>query len=154
MDRRTMLRAGVAALGGAIAAGLAGIGGVFAQATSRWPVRTARQWAALCRLSELEGGEPVAATFSFRRTEGWYVETVTRQVYVAKDGAGAPIVWSRRCTHLGCEISWKPPSATFKCPCHGGTFATDGTVVGGPPPRGLDRLACRVAGEMVEVEQA
>jgi Rieske Fe-S protein len=153
MDRRTMLRAAVATLGGAIAAGLAGIGGVFAQATSRWPVRSRPNWAALCRLSELKEGEPLPASFTFQRLEGWYTETVTRQVYVMKDQRGAPVVFSRRCTHLGCQISWKPQSATFKCPCHGGTFDPGGSVTGGPPPRGLDRIACRVAGDVVEVEK-
>jgi Rieske Fe-S protein len=154
MDRRTMMRAAIASLGGAIATGLAGLGGLFAQSTSRWPVRSAPQWAALCRLSDLKEGEPLAASFTFRRTEGWYVETVTRQVYVAKEGGGAPVVFSRRCTHLGCQIAWKPASVTFRCPCHGGAFDPAGRAPGGPPPRDLDRMVCRVAGEMVEVQQA
>jgi Rieske Fe-S protein len=149
-----MMRAAVAALGGAIAAGLAGLGGLFAQSTSRWPVRTAKRWAALGRLSDLKEGEPLAASFTFRRAEGWYVETVKREVYVRRDASGAPVVWSRRCTHLGCEVNWKPQSGTYKCPCHGGTFDPEGRVVGGPPPRGLDRLPCRVSGDVIEVEEA
>lgn len=149
-----MLKAAIAALGGSIAAGLAGLGGFFAQATSRWPVRSARAWAALCKVEDLEGGEPLAASFSFRRLEGWYVETVTRQVYVTRDERGVPVVFSRRCTHLGCQIGWKPQSHAFKCPCHGGVFDPCGRVTGGPPPRDLDVLASRVAGDIVEVEQA
>jgi Rieske Fe-S protein len=154
MDRRSLLTAAVAALGGAIAAGLAGLGGVFARATSRWPVRTAKEWAALCTLGELKEGEPLARSFSFVRLEGWYLETVTRQVYVTRDARGAPRVYSRRCTHLGCQVTWKPQSSTFKCPCHGGTFDGGGRVVDGPPPRGLDVLPSRIAGEIVEVEKA
>jgi len=154
MDRRRLLQAAVGALGGAIAAGLAGLGGLFAGATSRWPVRTAKEWAALCTLRELEAGEPLARSFSFVRLEGWYLETVTRQVYVTKGSSGAPVVYSRRCTHLGCQVTWKPKSATFRCPCHGGVFDGAGTVAGGPPPRGLDVLPSRVAGDLVEVEKA
>jgi nitrite reductase/ring-hydroxylating ferredoxin subunit len=154
MDRRSLLTAAVAALGGSIAAGLAGLGGVFAHATSRWPVRRAKEWAALCTLGDLKEGEPLARSFSFDRLEGWYLETVTRQVYVTRGARGAPVVFSRRCTHLGCQVTWKPQSATFKCPCHGGVFDGSGRVVDGPPPRGLDVLSCRVAGDIVEVEKA
>src|SRR5262245_61979612 len=154
MDRRTTLRALVAALGGAIAAGLAGLGGLFAQSTSRWPVRSRPNWAAVGRLSELKEGEPLAASFTFRRAEGWYVETVKREVYVSRDSSGAPVVHSRRCTHLGCQVSFRPQSGTFKCPCHGGTFDRDGKVVGGPPPRDLDRIPCRVSAAGIEVEEA
>jgi nitrite reductase/ring-hydroxylating ferredoxin subunit len=154
MDRRSLLRTAVAALGGSIAAGIATLGGRFALATSRWPVRSARGWAALCKKSDLSAGAPFAASFSFRRLEGWYVETVTRQVYVTLDERGAPLVFSRRCTHLGCQIAWKPQSGAFRCPCHGGVFDPGGRVTDGPPPRGLDVLRSRVAGEVVEVEQA
>lgn len=154
MERRSILVAGVAALGGAIASGLAGLAGVFAHATSRWPARSAAQWSALCRLADLKPGEPLAASFTFRRLEGFYVETVARQVYVTRDAAGAPVVFSRRCSHLGCQVTWKAQSATFKCPCHGGVFDGEGRVTGGPPPRPLDRLQCRIAGDMVEVLQA
>src|SRR5262245_49483634 len=154
MDRRRWLQTAIAALGGSIAAGLGGLGGLFARATSRWPVRSAKEWAALCTLHELDAGEPLARSFSFVRLEGWYLETVTRQVYVTRDARGTPVVFSRRCTHLGCQVTWKPPSATFKCPCHGGVFDGGGGVTGGPPPRGLDRFRSRVAGDVVEVEKA
>lgn len=154
MHRRSLLTAAVAALGGSIAAGLAGLGGVFARATSRWPVRTAKDWAALCKVGELKEGEPLARSFSFVRLEGWYLEKVTRQVYVTRDARGAPVVYSRRCTHLGCQVTWKPKSATFRCPCHGGVFDGAGQVAEGPPPRGLDVLPSRVAGDLVEVEKA
>src|SRR5262245_64372497 len=154
MDRRRWLQTAIAALGGSIAAGLGGLGGLFAGATSRWPVRTAKEWAALCTLRELEAGEPLARSFSFVRLEGWYLETVTRQVYVTRDPGGAPVVFSRRCTHLGCQVTWKPPSRNYKCPCHGGAFDGGGNVVDGPPPRSLVVLPSRVAGEVVEVEKA
>jgi menaquinol-cytochrome c reductase iron-sulfur subunit len=154
MLRRGFLTAGVSFLGGAIAGGLAWIGGAFVTATSRWPVRSAKKWSAICTFADLKGDEPLAASFSFRRLEGWYVETVTRQVYVTKDAEGRPVVLSRRCTHLGCPVSWKLQSRTFRCPCHGGVFDEQGRVTRWPPPRGLDVLESRIAGEMIEVAQA
>jgi Rieske Fe-S protein len=154
MLRRELLTTAVAAIGGAIAAGLGLLGGAIVTASARWPVRTAKKWAAVCKLSELEGGEPVATSFTFRRLEGWYVESVTRQIYVTKDGSGAPVVYARRCTHLGCPVKWVAPDRKFRCHCHGGVFDERGDVVAGPPPRALDRLECRIAGEMVEVAEA
>lgn len=153
-DRRGFLTAAVAILGGAIVGGLSLLGGAFVKATSRWPVRSAKKWAALCTFADLKGDEPLATSFRFKRLEGWYVETVTRQVYVAKDSDERPVVFSRRCTHLGCPVTWRAASRQFICPCHGGKFDASGRVTEGPPPRGLDQLESRIAGEMVEVAEA
>jgi cytochrome b6-f complex iron-sulfur subunit len=45
-----------------------------------------------------------------------------------------------RCTHLGCTVNWFPSLRTFKCPCHGSEFHSDGKEFAGPAPRPLDRL--------------
>lgn len=39
------------------------------------------------------------------------------------------------CTHLGCTVHKEPGG--FRCPCHGSTYALDGTVVRGPAERSL-----------------
>lgn len=39
------------------------------------------------------------------------------------------------CTHLGCTVRKEP--SVFRCPCHGSTYALDGTVVRGPAERSL-----------------
>ena len=43
------------------------------------------------------------------------------------------------CTHLGCVVSHTEGEG-FACPCHGSSFSTDGSVVGGPAPAGLPWL--------------
>lgn len=43
------------------------------------------------------------------------------------------------CTHLGCIVKQAPDG--FHCPCHGSRFAHDGSVVKGPAPAPLPRLA-------------
>jgi Rieske Fe-S protein len=154
MLRRGFLTAAVVLLASAIAAGLSWLGGAFVTATSRWPRRSAKKWAAVCTLKELESGEPLATSFTFHRQEGWYTETVTRQIYVSKDEKGRPVVRSRRCTHLGCPVTWRTATRHFHCACHGGVFDEGGQVVGGPPPRALDVVESRIAGEMVEVAEA
>jgi len=44
------------------------------------------------------------------------------------------------CTHLGCVVKWQRSRRIFFCPCHGGRFAPDGTVLGGPPPSPLPQF--------------
>jgi cytochrome b6-f complex iron-sulfur subunit len=41
-------------------------------------------------------------------------------------------------------VSWDAERQRFLCPCHGGTYARDGAVVSGPPPRGLAKIPVRV----------
>ena len=48
------------------------------------------------------------------------------------------------CTHLGCRVAWMGNDARFRCPCHGSSFAADGTNLDGPAPRPLQHLAIRV----------
>jgi len=45
-----------------------------------------------------------------------------------------------RCTHLGCTVNWFSDIHTFKCPCHGSEFHSNGHHFAGPAPRPLDRL--------------
>ena len=47
---------------------------------------------------------------------------------------------SARCAHLGCTVNWFQDLHTFKCPCHGSEYRSNGTHFAGPAPRPLDRL--------------
>lgn len=58
-------------------------------------------------------------------------------VYVIKKGQTA-VAYSGICPHAGCLIAWHADKKLFICPCHLGTFTTDGKCVSGPPPRGMD----------------
>ena len=40
------------------------------------------------------------------------------------------------CTHLGCTVNRAEQG--YHCPCHGSVFDEQGTVKGGPAPRGLE----------------
>ncbi len=59
--------------------------------------------------------------------------------------------FSAVCTHLGCIVQWLPERGEFLCPCHAGTFAADGRVLGGPPPRPLESLPLSLEGERVVI---
>lgn len=58
---------------------------------------------------------------------------------------------SARCVHLGCTINWFPDQRTFKCPCHGSEYHSNGKNFAGPAPRPLDRLRIElgVDGELI-----
>ncbi len=153
MERRNVLIGLIGGLSGVVLFGLGALGAAFGISSSRWRDRKAR-WVALCREEEVTPGDPVAQSFSFRRLEGWYWQSVSRNVYVLRDSAGALKIFSRRCTHLGCPVKWSTKSSTFRCPCHGAVFARDGSVSEGPPPRPLDEIPYRVIDGIVEVEEA
>ena len=62
-----------------------------------------------------------------------------RRVFIVNTSGGFYAV-SAVCTHLGCNVSHDGGSG-FACPCHGSTFAEDGSVKTGPAPWPLPRYA-------------
>jgi menaquinol-cytochrome c reductase iron-sulfur subunit len=61
------------------------------------------------------------------------------------------IAVSNRCMHLGCPIRYVQAAQRFICPCHGGVYAFNGDVDGGPPVRPLDRFYTRIVNDRVQV---
>ena len=59
--------------------------------------------------------------------------------------------FSTTCTHLGCQVLWKPKEKTFFCPCHDGVFDADGNPTAGPPPTPLARYPVEVRGASIFV---
>ncbi|OGW67266.1 MAG: hypothetical protein A3H49_12365 [Nitrospirae bacterium RIFCSPLOWO2_02_FULL_62_14] len=59
--------------------------------------------------------------------------------------------FSRRCTDLGCLVSWNRERQQFLCPCHRGVYDKNGTNIAGPPPRPLDRFEVIRRGEQLYV---
>ena len=62
--------------------------------------------------------------------------------------------FSRRCTDLGCLVSWNRERKQFVCPCHQGVFDQTGLNIAGPPPRPLDRYEVVKRGEQLYVNIA
>ncbi len=50
------------------------------------------------------------------------------------------VVFSDRCTHLGCIVRFDPVSKEFRCPCHGSKFDKTGRKIAGPAKLPLVRL--------------
>lgn len=79
-------------------------------------------------------------------SDGWLKTTVAKSVWAVKHASGEVVVYSGHCPHLGCGLRWNRDAQQFECPCHRGTFALDGRVLGGPPPRPLDTLPVKIEG--------
>jgi Rieske Fe-S protein len=80
------------------------------------------------------------------------------QVFVYPEGGGPCLLirtgaesfaaFSQSCTHLGCPVHYQPEESRLSCPCHEGFFAaSDGRVLGGPPPRPLPRILLERRGD-------
>ena len=51
---------------------------------------------------------------------------------------GSMVAYSQSCTHLMCPVHFDPIDEELVCPCHNGFFdPRDGSVISGPPQRGL-----------------
>lgn len=63
-----------------------------------------------------------------------------RRTAVSRDDAGRLHAVSALCSHMGCVVGWNAGMKTWDCPCHGSTFAADGTMLHGPAVDDLERV--------------
>lgn len=59
------------------------------------------------------------------------------------------IAYNAVCPHLGCVVKWEGRTQSLVCPCHGGTFGTDGSVLGGPIPGPLTAVELSVSDDKI-----
>lgn len=90
-------------------------------------------------LSDLPEGE--AKFFEYAGSSAVIVKTSSNQV----------VALSAVCTHLGCIVQWEKDKQDFLCPCHGGRYSPDGTVLAGPPPRPLPKIPFTIANGKITV---
>jgi len=64
--------------------------------------------------------------------------------YLTRLDDGGFLAISRKCTHLGCSVSWNHERKQFECPCHGSVFNRTGNVIKSPAPRALDLYPIRL----------
>jgi len=51
------------------------------------------------------------------------------------------------CSHMECNVDYKPAEKKFYCPCHQGWFDENGTNIKGPPPKPLEIFVITEEGE-------
>jgi len=94
---------------------------------------------------------PVKKLITVEQRDGWRKIISEKAVYVLPSKDAAPRVLSPICPHLGCSIPWIEAKQQFVCPCHNAIFALDGARVGGPAPRPMDDLECKIENGMLKV---
>ncbi|HBA90097.1 MAG TPA: cytochrome B6 [Geobacter sp.] len=92
------------------------------------------------RSGQLSSGKISFTAGELPEGEAKFFEYAGSSAVLVKTKTGEMVALSAVCTHLGCIVQWIKEKQQFLCPCHGGLFATDGTVVGGPPPRPLAKI--------------
>ncbi len=93
-------------------------------------------------------GTPVEVPFTIPSGSA----TIEGSTWLVIEAGGDLVAFDPRCTHALCQYAWSTESYRFKCGCHDGQFALDGTVLSGPPPRALDRFPVRQVGGTIEVD--
>jgi succinate dehydrogenase / fumarate reductase iron-sulfur subunit len=142
IDRRAFLqRAGIGLLGLGSIAALGGVAGsaMVGPTLSRSP----REWVPVGSLDGMRDGDVTTVVMNYDVKSGLYRQPVSAPVLVSRTG-NEIVCFKANCPHLGCIVKWESLSGRFRCACHGGTFDRDGTVLGGPPPRPLDRYAFKI----------
>lgn len=129
--RGFLLRLGLGALGLASAAFATGLTSVL------WPRRGRQSWVEVGRPQDFVPG-------SWRKQAG-------QDFYLVMTAQGLAAI-SSTCTHLGCSL--RHSGEGFACPCHGGLFGADGTVLQGPPDRALPWFKVLVDSGRVFVDAA
>jgi menaquinol-cytochrome c reductase iron-sulfur subunit len=105
-------------------------------------------WIPLGKLENFEIGKPTPASFTRSKVNGWEKTVNSYGVFVLRTSESETLVLSNKCTHLGCNVNWNVDKQEYICPCHDAQFGINGNVLGGPPPRPLDRYS----GDQVKVE--
>lgn len=142
VSRRNFLRFGVGAIAALIGAalGVPLVGYAVSPALRKAPT----DWVEVGPVDNFSRGIPQKAEYALLKRDGWVEETVKKAVWVLNKDGQEFTCYDPRCTHLGCAYSWQADRNRFFCPCHDGIFDIDGKVIGGPPPRPLDRYKTKV----------
>jgi len=100
-------------------------------------------WIPIGKLADMEVGKPYQFSFTLVQVNGWERTSTSHGGYVVRRSESPQdlVILNSRCTHLGCTVNWKDEAQAFVCPCHDAKFSKQGIVLGGPPPRPLDRYA-------------
>ncbi|HJT23007.1 MAG TPA: ubiquinol-cytochrome c reductase iron-sulfur subunit [bacterium] len=147
-QRRSFLIGLITVMGGFIAFILGGSGATYFLSPA-W--RTKKEdWVEVGPVDGIKGGDPVKLDYVKRKKDGWQVIESPSSVWVMRQ-KDEWVAFDPHCTHLGCPYRWDASKQAFLCPCHGGVFSKDGTVVSGPPPKPLQRYPVKVEGGTIYV---
>jgi Rieske Fe-S protein len=98
-------------------------------------------WVPVGNLADMQIGQPYPFSFTRVQVNGWERTSTTHGGYAIRQSEDPNdiLVLNSRCTHLACTVNWHAETQAYVCPCHDAQFSKEGAVLGGPPPRPLDR---------------
>ena len=142
LNRRDFIKVTTGIVGGLIGAvlGLPAIGYLLDPALKSGGKEA---WIPIGKIADMQVGRPYQFSFTRVQVNGWERTSTSHGGFVLRRSEAPTdiIVLNSRCTHLGCTVNWKDETQAFVCPCHDAKFSREGIVLGGPPPRPLDRYA-------------
>jgi menaquinol-cytochrome c reductase iron-sulfur subunit len=152
MTRRTFSSMLVSA-GGALVAGIVGVPAIITGLSPAIKNRRRENWRQVGLLDEFPVRQ-IRTVFVRNDSANWPRPLSQQAVFVWRQESDELIVFSRSCTDLACPLTYDPGSECFLCPCHGGIFSKEGTVMAGPPNRPMDRYNSRLRDGMIEIDFA
>ena len=108
-------------------------------------------WRDLGAVDQYKVGDTVKVNFEEPSPLPWAGQTAQTAVWLRRETETNFTAFAVNCAHLGCPVIWEAEPKLYLCPCHGGVYYADGSVAGGPPPRGLFRYDSRVENGHVEI---
>lgn len=143
VERRDFVKIVLAFLGTVMGAliGLPAIGYLVSPATKS---RQSEAWVPVGLLENYPVGVPTLFSFTRTTVNGWEKTVNSFGAYVVRSENGEAKVFSNKCTHLSCRVTWKEDAEAYLCPCHDAHFAKDGAVISGPPPEPLQAYETKI----------
>lgn len=142
ISRREFIKGATAVIGGMITAviGLPTIAYLIDPALKE---SAKEAWIPIGKLADMPVGKPAPFSFTRVQVNGWERTSTSHGGFVIRKSEDPKdlLILNSRCTHLGCTVNWKDEAKAFLCPCHDAKFDATGKVLGGPPPRPLDRFS-------------
>lgn len=109
-------------------------------------------WRDVGPLESFQADETVLVNFENSLEVAWSGKTGKTGAWLRRLEGDDFEAFTLNCAHLGCPVRWEREAELFLCPCHGGVYYKDGSVAGGPPPKGLARYPVKVEGGRVFVK--
>jgi len=148
LDRRGFVKILLAFLGSIMGAVL-GLPAIWYLLSPALKVQKSETWIPLGALNNFPIGTPVLLSFTRTRANGWEKTVNSYGVYVVRSNESEVHVYSNKCTHLSCRVSWTREA--YQCPCHDARFDLHGNVLQGPPPAPLSRFETKIENDTLMI---
>ena len=76
---------------------------------------------------------------------------IVQGIIIVNIGSDKFVALSSACTHAGCTVGYDSGADNFKCPCHGSSFTTAGSVVTGPATTPLPSYQTSKSGNILTI---